>query len=112
MTKSVAGSKKQSDSIYEASLQDQINRLNMKLTDKAKEYERLYQKHSTLQNDLATLEDFAADLDRERKFLADKLANIEIHTEGDEVVGELENKLVLMSTEIMRLGQLARNKTQ
>lgn len=51
-----------------------------------------------LENDMVTLEDFATDLDRERKFLADKLASIEIHTEGDEVVGELENKLVLMST--------------
>jgi hypothetical protein len=58
----------------------------------------LYQKYVTLENDMVTLEDFATDLDRERKFLADKLASIEIHTEGDEVVGELENKLVLMST--------------
>jgi len=28
------------------------------------------------------------------------------------VVGELENKLVLMSTELMRLGNLSRTKTQ
>lgn len=58
----------------------------------------MYQKYVALENDMVTLEDFATDLDRERKFLADKLASIEIHTEGDEVVGELENKLVLMST--------------
>jgi hypothetical protein len=40
------------------------------------------------------------------------LSDIEIHTEGDEIVGELENKLVLMSTELMRLGNMSRTKAQ
>lgn len=84
----------------------------LKLADKSKQYERLYRKYTALENDMAVLEDFVTDLDRERKFLADKMASIQIHTEGEEVVGELENKLVLMSTEIMRLGQLNRNKSQ
>lgn len=44
--------------------------------------------------------------------MAERLSDIEIHTEGDEIVGELENKLVLMSTELVRLGNLSRTKTQ
>jgi hypothetical protein len=44
------------------------------------------------------LENNVSDLERERKFLADKLSELEIHAEGDEIIGELENKVVLMST--------------
>ncbi len=49
---------------------------------------------------------------RETKFLADRLSEIEVLQEGDEVVGEMENKLVLMSTELMRLGNLNRHKVK
>lgn len=38
---------------------------------------------------MAALEDCTADIERERKFLADRLSDIEIHAEGDEMVGEL-----------------------
>ncbi len=65
-----------------------------------------------MENDLHAQQELNADLERERRFLAERLSDIEIHTEGDEVVGELENKLVLMSTELMRLGNLSRTKTQ
>ena len=44
--------------------------------------------------------------------MADRLSEIEILQEGDEVVGEMENKLVLMSTELMRLGNLNRSKAK
>ena len=89
-----------------------MERVSLKLTEKSRDYERLYQKYTALENDMAALEDCTADIERERKFLADRLSDIEIHAEGDEVVGELENKMVLMSTEIMRLGHLSRTKTQ
>lgn len=56
------------------------------------------------------MEETQRELEREREFLAGRLSDIEIHTEGDEVVGELENKLVLMSTELMRLGHLNRTR--
>jgi hypothetical protein len=72
----------------------------------------LYLKFQSVENDLHAQQELNADLERERRFLAERLSDIEIHTEGDEVVGELENKLVLMSTELMRLGNLSRTKTQ
>jgi hypothetical protein len=49
-------------------------------------------------------------LQREQKLLEQRLSSFEVHTEGDEVNGELENKLVLMSTELMRLGNMSRQK--
>ena len=82
----------------EGSMNDQISRLSTKLMEKKKDYEKLYQKYYQLEVDNANLENYVEDLERERKFLSDKLKDIEIHTEGDEVIGELENKLVLMST--------------
>ena len=72
----------------------------------------MYLKFQSVENDLHAQQELNADLERERRFLAERLSDIEIHTEGDEVVGELENKLVLMSTELMRLGNLSRTKTQ
>lgn len=72
----------------------------------------LYKKYQTLENEYNVLEDANMDLDRERKLLEQKISGYEIHTEGDEVVGELENKLVMMSTEVMRLGNLSRAKVQ
>ena len=49
-------------------------------------------------------------MQREQKLLEQRLSSFEVHTEGDEVNGELENKLVLMSTELMRLGNMSRQK--
>lgn len=87
-------------------------RFSLKLSEKNKEYEQLYLKYQSIQNELQAAQEINADLERERKFLAERLSDIEIHTEGDEIVGQLENKLVLMSTELMRLGNLSRNKAQ
>ena len=38
------------DQLYENSLQEQIDRLTLRLTEKSKEYEKLYQKYSSLEN--------------------------------------------------------------
>lgn len=57
-------SNKQSDGIYESSLLEQVERLNLKLQDKSKQYERLYEKYISLENDMAAMQDFTADLDR------------------------------------------------
>ena len=95
----------------EGSMNEQVNRLNTKLMEKKKDYEKLYQKYYQLEVENVNLENYVEDLERERKFLADKLKDIEIHTEGDEMIGELENKVVLMSTEIIRLGNLNKSKS-
>lgn len=49
------GVKRSTDNIYESSLQEQIDRLTLKLNDKNKEYQRLYDKYSVMENDMATL---------------------------------------------------------
>lgn len=86
--------------------------MHLLISEKNKEYEQLYLKYQSLENEYHAAQEINNDLERERKFLAERLSDIEIHTEGDEIVGELENKLVLMSTELMRLGNLSRVKTQ
>lgn len=53
-----------------------MERVSLKLTEKSRDYERLYQKYTALENDMAALEDCTADIERERKFLADRLSDI------------------------------------
>lgn len=110
--KELLQSRTPSDKLFENSLQGQIDRLTLKLAEKGRDYEKLYAKYVSVENEMAALEDEVSEVVREKKFLADKLAEIEIHADGDEMEGELENKMVLMSTEITRLSQLSRLKAQ
>ena len=48
----------------EGSMNDQINRLNTKLMEKKKDYEKLYQKYYQLEVDNANLENYVEDLER------------------------------------------------
>ena len=90
--------------------ENKIDRLNLKLEERKVQYEQLLKKFDELEKDYEEMENYLDQVEREKSFMADKLKDIEIHTEGDEVTGQLEDKLVLMSSQIMRLGMLNKNK--